>query len=544
VKTISSILRAQLGLHQIESVEDPLLKSLFEDQSTSAVPSDLSSSVWANAFNGLAALNGGGTGASTASVIQSPIAISHDETRANTVFSFNEADGSSIPFGTPIYNSSFGQLFSAPTAAPTPNLTISWGGATQSQPGNLNPSDCSIAAGTNNIITVVNNHIDIYSKAGVDLSSQSLNTFFNQPSSSFLFDPRVTWDQFSGRFIVTAGDNTTHAIHLAVSRDSNPLDGWYQYNFPFGVDVDQPLIGLDSSTVYISGEYDGPNYFLIALDRNTVEAGNAVTPYAYTWQSLGAPSADRYVPAHMYGSHIGFNGDFMLEYVQNFGNDTLRVIEVGNAASSSPTQNIQSLNLGNISDTALQGARQPGTTITLNDGNGFAYSGKIDNAVWRADKLYAVNEIRVGSGANAHEVVHWFVVDTSNLNNLTLLSQGNIDYGPSYDTYYGAMTVDNVGNMIIGYSFSGPTVYASSVYAVIAAGGTGLQDSGTYLTQGLGTNTNVDSRVPGTARWGDYSGVSIDPTDEKSFWIFNEYATNSNSWATTVGGFQLSQPAG
>jgi hypothetical protein len=118
------------------------------------------------------------------------------------------------------------------------------------------------------------------------------------------------------------------------------------------------------------------------------------------------------------------------------------------------------------------------------------------------------------------------------------LSQGNIDYGPNFDTYFGAVTVDSTGNMIIGYSYSGPSTFASAVYAVIPSGATMLQDSGLFLAQGAGINTEVDPLVPGTARWGDYSGISLDPADNGSFWVFNEYATSSNSWATTVGGYE------
>src|SRR5207248_3034381 len=73
-----------------------------------------------------------------------------------------------------------------------------------------------------------------------------------------------------------------------------------------------------------------------------------------------------------------------------------------------------------------------------------------------------------------------------------------------------------------------------SVYAVIPQGGTGLADGGFYLTQGQGVNTG--------GRWGDYSGIAIDPTDDQSFWVFNEHATSTNSWATTVGEHQVSSP--
>ena len=197
----------------------------------------------------------------------------------------------------------------------------------------------------------------------------------------------------------------------------------------------------------------------------------------------------------MYGTETGLNGDFFVEYGQNnAGNDVLRIDRIENAASGTASYNLQTLNVGNISDAFPAGGRQAGTSALIDDGDR-----RIQDAVWRDDKLYAATEIRVGSGASAHDVVHWFVVDTSNLNALSLLSQGNIDYGSDYDTYYGNLTVDSSGDMIIGYSFSGPgtpgdsnrpAAYASSVYAVIPAGGTALADGGFYLAQGQGTYTD------------------------------------------------------
>ena len=421
----------------------------------------------------------------------------------------------------------------------TPSLTTTWAGVTQSQAGGWYPPDNNLAAGTSNIITVVNDHIDIYLKTGTSLYAQSLNTFFNQSASSFIFDPRVMWDQYANRFIVIADDQTgsNSVVHLAVSKDSNPLDGWYNYDFNVKNGnswFDYPVLGLDASTIYFSGNYfslSTGNYTssgFWAIDKTAVESNQAVTAHLYNPATLGAPFTDLYTPAHLYGSEAGLSGDFLVEYAQNnSGNDTLRVLRVANAGTGTISSNIQSLNLGNISDASPVGGRQPGTSTLIDTGDD-----RIQDAIWSNNKLYAVTEIRVGSGSSAHDVVHWFVVDTSNLNSLSLVGQGNVDFGANYDTSYGNLTVDSSGNMIIGYSVSGSNVYGSSAYTVISAGGTAVQDaSPVYLHQGEG--------IYDQGRWGDYSGVSIDPTDNNSFWLFNQYATSSDSWATTIGAYQI-----
>ena len=42
-------------------------------------------------------------------------------------------------------------------------------------------------------------------------------------------------------------------------------------------------------------------------------------------------------------------------------------------------------------------------------------------------------------------------------------------------------------------------------------------------------------------RWGDYSSMSIDPTDDCTFWYTNEYyqTTSSVNWHTRVGSLKF-----
>src|ERR1700738_2286505 len=109
----------------------------------------------------------------------------------------------------------------AVSAAPTPALGITWAGPS-SQLAAGDPPDCNIAAGTSDIITVINSRIDIYSKTGTQLYDQTFQTFFNLPSNEFMFDPRVAWDQYSNRYIMTAADENGGSsqafLDIAVSK--------------------------------------------------------------------------------------------------------------------------------------------------------------------------------------------------------------------------------------------------------------------------------------------------------------------------------------
>ena len=61
------------------------------------------------------------------------------------------------------------------------------------------------------------------------------------------------------------------------------------------------------------------------------------------------------------------------------------------------------------------------------------------------------------------------------------------------------------------------------------------------LVNGTGSQTSIN-------RWGDYSAMSVDPTDDCTFWYTQEYYTASGSnWQTRIGSFKFpscGQPKG
>jgi len=126
---------------------------------------------------------------------------------------------------------------------------------------------------------------------------------------------------------------------------------------------------------------------------------------------------------------------------------------------------------------------------------------------------------------------------------VTLVQSGNVDPGPGMHAWMPAITVDGQGNMGIGVSLGGPEMYFGAAFTgrlatdppgdTVLPVSTMIEGQGNYDTTGGGGGRN---------RWGDYTGISIDPSDDATFWIFNEYATNNNNWATHVGAFQLQEP--
>jgi hypothetical protein len=116
--------------------------------------------------------------------------------------------------------------------------------------------------------------------------------------------------------------------------------------------------------------------------------------------------------------------------------------------------------------------------------------------------------------------------------------------------WMGSAAMDHGGNLAIGYNASGPNYFPSMHYA-----GRLVSDPLNELTQGeavLFAGLGIEVAVPDYLqrnRWGDYSTLTVDPTDDCTFWYTNEYInTNTPSdailsidWHTRIGSFKFPQ---
>jgi len=116
-------------------------------------------------------------------------------------------------------------------------------------------------------------------------------------------------------------------------------------------------------------------------------------------------------------------------------------------------------------------------------------------------------------------------------------------YQPDTDAdwrWMGSVAMDKRGNLAIGFSASSPILHPSIRYA-----GRLRRDPVNTLAQGEAhLFDGAGSQSDTVNRWGDYSALSIDPVDDRTFWITNEYysATTSFNWKTRVGSFRFERP--
>ena len=103
--------------------------------------------------------------------------------------------------------------------------------------------------------------------------------------------------------------------------------------------------------------------------------------------------------------------------------------------------------------------------------------------------------------------------------------------------WMGSIAMNSLGDMALSYSASdGTTTFPSVYYTGRHAG-----DPPGQMTLGEGSVMNGTGSQTGSNRWGDYTSIDIDPLDDTTFWVVNEYVptTSSIGWRLRIGAFNL-----
>jgi hypothetical protein len=113
---------------------------------------------------------------------------------------------------------------------------------------------------------------------------------------------------------------------------------------------------------------------------------------------------------------------------------------------------------------------------------------------------------------------------------LKVTQQGT--YAPdSSFRWMGSIAMDKVGNMLLGYSVSGPKIFPS-----IRVTGRSASDPLHTMALEQKSFSGKGSQAQGLDRWGDYSSMSVDPSDDCTFWFTTQYLaeTGAFNWHTRV----------
>ncbi|MHC4957653.1 MAG: PEP-CTERM sorting domain-containing protein [Planctomycetota bacterium] len=406
------------------------------------------------------------------------------------------------------------------------------------------PPDTMGGVGEDHIVEILNGAYRVYDKTdGSVLQESTLNDFWTSSGVSWnskTFDPRVLYDAASDRWYAASVDGSRQAnsILFAISDSGDPTAGWTGYSFDSDSTderwADFPTMGLNADGIFISAtmfptttsaETDALK-FVLTIPKADLIGGSVAN--VTTFENISDSIGFNQQPV------VNYDGGEMPQLLLTAYNvpDGWLKFNTIEGPIDSPTLDTAG---GFVSITPLDDpleAQQQGTTDLVNTGD-TRISG---NAVLVDGEIWAVHSYDEGGRAG----IAWYRIDADTLN---IIESGTIS-DPDLAYYYPSIAVNRYGEVVIGFSGSGSDQYISAYAAVgwMSGGVTTFKDP-MLLHAGSASYTILDSSDRN--RWGDYSATVFDPFDERTFWTFQEFVSDTNEWSIRITQirFGIAEPA-
>ena len=410
------------------------------------------------------------------------------------------------------------------------------------------PPDPSGAAGAERLVAVVNVMIEVRTKAGVLTFRDGFKDFFaglgTSQAGSRIFDPKVIYDEHANRFVVIALQSdfiSSSRFLLAVSKSEFPdsISGWYMFSIDSAETIstvnswaDYPGFEVDEEAVYITANmfsfsdrtFQGVRLWIVDKGVNGGFYGGGPPTFFGSYNPyVNVGIASTTMPAQVHGSGGAGSsiGTFLVSnLLYSDGSVDVQIFTVQNPLGVA-TFVFNQLNLGQISQDnfVIPDSPQLGSTVLISTNDE-----RVLDAVWRSNKLWMTFIInpRTPDIDSNQATAHWVRIDTSTL---TVEAQGNLggeSFSAQTNTAFPAVALNSQGQVAFGYAASSSTMYAGahgSIFVGTVEYPFTVQAGLDYYVRDFGGTRN---------RWGDYTGISVDPTDG-SFWIFNQFANARGS---------------
>ncbi len=443
----------------------------------------------------------------------------------------------------------------APLNGPDPvlqntNGNRSGGTILQNFPGVTNeqgvaPPDTDGDVGPDHYFQMVNSSFGIWDKQGNLLYGPADNItlwdgFIGPWSSTNDGDPIIVYDEYADRWIATQFSLPYHPSApyyelVAVSKTGDPLGEWHRYAFEFDHMPDYPKFG-----VWHDGYYMSTHKF-----SNGGWAGAGMSIMEREAMLIGDPDA-RMVVFHVGSGHYGVlpaDADGAVpppagtpNYLLDVGDNKLKMWEVTidwDNTLNSTLSSIGSLSTQPFTNQGLS-ISQPGTNQKLDALQNMTMY-RLQYRNFEDYEVLLTNHTVAGGGGKAG--IRWYELRNDG-NGWEIYQQGTYSPATGENRWMASIAMNQNGDIALGYSVSSTSTYPTIRVTGQSSGapmGLGVMDiEETVLKEGSSSQTGVN-------RWGDYSAMTVDPSDAQTFWYTTEYSTGGWAWETQISAFGFTQ---
>ena len=412
------------------------------------------------------------------------------------------------------------------------------------------PPDDNGTAGPSHFMQTINTVYAIYNKTGTLVAGPTnMNLLFSGVTGATCNDgdPLVLYDEQASRWLAVefsiCGSNDYMLV--AVSQTSDPTGSWHKYSFDVADMPDYEKFGIWQDGYYMGTNNSAGNDIYVFQRSQMLTGGTAqFVGFDNAWRPttidgfMCVPPVDNdgtFAPTGAPGLFITINDDAI-----GGGSDQLWIYELAvnlTTPSSSTFNRVQTLGVTAFDSNFganWDNIKQLGTTRELDAIPQVIMNCPQYRNFGTYQTIVCCHTVDVDN--TDHAGVRWYELRKTT-GTWSVRQTGT--YAPDAHSRWMASIMLNGFNEIgLGYSVSSSTMNPAVRYAG--------QSSTAYAT-GAGTldvaeQVIINGSYSQTAynRWGDYSGMSVDPSDDRTFWYTNQYMGSTTSKKTRIASFQIS----
>ncbi len=427
--------------------------------------------------------------------------------------------------------------------------------------------DISLAVGTDHVFEILNGNMAVFTKKGRKYASTGKllygpvpnNTVFagfgERCSVSNNADSVVRYDQLAKRWLIVVPvftrplDNPQrpYAMCYAVSATADPLGAYYRYEFerPLFPDYPRPAVWPDG---YYNPTSTSDNLLpgIVTQKHECIaERRKMLRGLPATEQCIVIDSAVFMLNADVYGTRppprrapnimMSTGGTQLLERFEDDGIYFYKVHVDWNDLSKTsvsqprkiPVAPYHYLCNGQLSNCVSQ----PGTNRRLDSQGDKLMQGLIYRNFGDHQSLVAEHSVATAAHGGG---IRWYEFRLDDKGNPAPYQQST--YAPDrFSRWLASMAIDRRGDVAIGYSFGGGPNYPGQRFSARAAG-----DPNSLLTYHESILAEGQASQTTTLRWEDFTDITLDPSDDCTFWFAGNYLKAGASSSTTrIGAFKV-----